>query len=759
MSVIGDLLHKIQYGAGVADKPARVVRNTLGGQNPLAGLTDFSNSEVVDNPAAPSGRDLLQQYGVLGANTPGLDMGDVAGVAGEIATDPLSYLGGLGLAAKGVGALGKGAGMLGRGVRGAIGATKGVKGAAAAAKAAKAGDAIATVGKAAGKTSVRQVAPDVARALPAAERVPGGLRAAIAASDAAGNAALPAVRPNGVMALADHSAEAALPLAADSVPKYGPGARQFMNDALERLGLGGYAPVPSPNGGPRSAIPLQRQGMPGRGRQKLLDSAGELPPMPTNADRLRGIEEAATRSVGSGPTITAGGHGQARVASNKAGQQAFGTAQETVEQAAERLKREGADSASTVGTGPVINAGGPGQPRLTARGPKPATGVLGVDIPSGVRAAAGAAGLRAAGYLAGSVDATPGDEATPGDPAEDAANGTDWKMPGIGVRKPAVTAATKDYPLDLGPSMGDAPPKSGYELRGADQNVFPRVGAPGAGLGARDLRSAIATAAELHPQTGIVHSGSLRDQPWYQDYLNMARKGANMTQEQRMSADMPTQIAAVNQKYTDPGNRKAGLSLNAEDAKQKAWAQAGSNQAAREAARQATLASRSAAQQQAADKQAEQWMMTNHPAAYAAIQQAKSEEAIAQAKIAAGKGDTPEGKMAFIQDEAKKGNLLPGSAAGIEGPVMSEYLRGQEIKGGILGPHTRAELKNLYDNGPNMEWGPDSKESFLQHVANSGSGIDPKHAAEWWDANVAGRGIVRGIGSMISPSLIHPWAK
>lgn len=49
----------------------------------------------------PSGRDMLESWGWLDKNTPGIDWGDVAGFAAEVVTDPLTYLGfGLGGALK-----------------------------------------------------------------------------------------------------------------------------------------------------------------------------------------------------------------------------------------------------------------------------------------------------------------------------------------------------------------------------------------------------------------------------------------------------------------------------------------------------------------------------------------------------------------------------------------------------------------------------------------------------------------------------------
>ena len=75
----------LRFVGGVLDTPGAIVRNTLALENPLKGL--FNLDERTE------GRDLLEQYGLLGENTPGFDMGDVAGFAADVVTDPLFYLG------------------------------------------------------------------------------------------------------------------------------------------------------------------------------------------------------------------------------------------------------------------------------------------------------------------------------------------------------------------------------------------------------------------------------------------------------------------------------------------------------------------------------------------------------------------------------------------------------------------------------------------------------------------------------------------
>lgn len=90
----------------ILDTAGGTVRTTLSGRNPLPG--------VIDPDQRSSGRDLLESYGILGPNQEGFDLGDLAGFAAEIATDPLTYLtlgasaiGKAGKALKAAGALGK----------------------------------------------------------------------------------------------------------------------------------------------------------------------------------------------------------------------------------------------------------------------------------------------------------------------------------------------------------------------------------------------------------------------------------------------------------------------------------------------------------------------------------------------------------------------------------------------------------------------------------------------------------------------------
>lgn len=82
-------------GAGtVLDTPGRFTRTALAGRNPFAAIFDPSQGV--------SGRDLLQQYGMVGENTDQgwtPDSGDIGGFLAEMALDPTNLIGG-GLLAK-----------------------------------------------------------------------------------------------------------------------------------------------------------------------------------------------------------------------------------------------------------------------------------------------------------------------------------------------------------------------------------------------------------------------------------------------------------------------------------------------------------------------------------------------------------------------------------------------------------------------------------------------------------------------------------
>lgn len=88
------LLDALMTVGNILDTPGSIVRNTLAGQNPLQGLFDPEQRTT--------GRGLLEQWGVLGENQEGFDMGDLAGFGVDVVADPLSIFG-LGKAAMGLG--------------------------------------------------------------------------------------------------------------------------------------------------------------------------------------------------------------------------------------------------------------------------------------------------------------------------------------------------------------------------------------------------------------------------------------------------------------------------------------------------------------------------------------------------------------------------------------------------------------------------------------------------------------------------------
>jgi hypothetical protein len=84
MSALLDILGTV---GTVLDTPASLVRGLLAGDpgRAFGGLFD-PNQRL-------SGRDMLEKWGVLGANEEGIDAGDVGGFAAEMLTDPLNLVG------------------------------------------------------------------------------------------------------------------------------------------------------------------------------------------------------------------------------------------------------------------------------------------------------------------------------------------------------------------------------------------------------------------------------------------------------------------------------------------------------------------------------------------------------------------------------------------------------------------------------------------------------------------------------------------
>ena len=86
----------LEYGAETLDKPGAAVRGMLAGHPEAAlNLIPFSDTLGITDPEdRVYGRDLLEQWGALAPNRPGLDWGDVAGFGVEVALDPLTMVGG-----------------------------------------------------------------------------------------------------------------------------------------------------------------------------------------------------------------------------------------------------------------------------------------------------------------------------------------------------------------------------------------------------------------------------------------------------------------------------------------------------------------------------------------------------------------------------------------------------------------------------------------------------------------------------------------
>ena len=86
------LLDLIDKAGNLFDLPGSMVRDALTLNNPLDQLlTPLSSDNRMD------GRDVLEKWGMLGPNTEGLDVGDVAGTAAGIALDPLTWVSGAGV--------------------------------------------------------------------------------------------------------------------------------------------------------------------------------------------------------------------------------------------------------------------------------------------------------------------------------------------------------------------------------------------------------------------------------------------------------------------------------------------------------------------------------------------------------------------------------------------------------------------------------------------------------------------------------------
>lgn len=77
----------------ILDRPGRSLRHLLTGNFSQA-LEAFDPGFTETESQPISGRDVLQQWGILGANREGLDAGDVFGFGAEVLLDPLTWAGG-----------------------------------------------------------------------------------------------------------------------------------------------------------------------------------------------------------------------------------------------------------------------------------------------------------------------------------------------------------------------------------------------------------------------------------------------------------------------------------------------------------------------------------------------------------------------------------------------------------------------------------------------------------------------------------------
>ena len=89
-SAIDTGLGGISAAANILDIPGSAVRDVLALENPF---DQFLPWNWTSGQGRTSGRDLLEKWGALGKNKPGLDWGDVVGFGAEVGLDPLSYVG------------------------------------------------------------------------------------------------------------------------------------------------------------------------------------------------------------------------------------------------------------------------------------------------------------------------------------------------------------------------------------------------------------------------------------------------------------------------------------------------------------------------------------------------------------------------------------------------------------------------------------------------------------------------------------------
>ena len=93
-----DFWDALQYLGETVDKPGRAARGAaVGDWGELANLIPFSDTMGLTNPdEAVSGRNVLENYDLVGADEEGLDWGDAAGFGLEMILDPLNLIPGIG---------------------------------------------------------------------------------------------------------------------------------------------------------------------------------------------------------------------------------------------------------------------------------------------------------------------------------------------------------------------------------------------------------------------------------------------------------------------------------------------------------------------------------------------------------------------------------------------------------------------------------------------------------------------------------------
>lgn len=155
------------YVAESLGKPQAALGGFLSTGDPSQLLHAVPFSETLGFAPAKkySGRQMLQKFGILGPNKPGFDIGDIAGFAAEVATDPLLLL----------------TGPLGTISKGAAFASKGVKSLEAAQTALKATRASVAAGKLTGLGRLLKTPVGVAEQIRSGERGLLGLKIPFAA--------------------------------------------------------------------------------------------------------------------------------------------------------------------------------------------------------------------------------------------------------------------------------------------------------------------------------------------------------------------------------------------------------------------------------------------------------------------------------------------------------------------------------------------------------------------------------------------------